>query len=415
MKYMIGNFEINFKDIINKAYELADGKLWPNENNLQRFKNIYLGSVVVMMLLTLMLGSKLFVGIGLLLTVPILGISLCIKDGAKLEKALLIIGLIVATLNVAAHPAFNFEFVLGIHFMNQIQSLTVDKVSSLCLQLLCMAACLYVHVSASSLITMIFLSLRASHVQMIDLNLLSTAICFMGFILGLVVIKPYFKLPNWFCMEGGVRWDRVLDGLRTFVFSSVISKLLALAMFLGGLPVPTDLFIILRMDSVWEYARFCVTHFIVTTYQATFEEILFRGVLQQSLVSIFNACGLPLLVVPMNGALFSLAHGFDFKTIGLSLLRSFRLFMAGMVYSFIAQKEEGIEQVSVMHTLHNLMIFIRSPFSVEVRSSHAVGVEDFVSVAAKGVGQLAAYHIVKEAAPVDDPELNGGQNVLENV
>lgn len=146
--------------------------------------------------------------------------------------------------------------------------------------------------------------------------------------------------PRWLLsVAGRIRW-RLLFACLGMAFLALVATLIVGAL----LPGPND-----GTTGHAELTRTAVAYLVIilvlTPFQASGEEFMFRGYLTQCLGALSRQAWLPVL---LTGLVFGLFHG-----LGQSLPVFISRFAFGLVAGYLAIRSGGLEAGIAMHTLNN--------------------------------------------------------------
>jgi len=186
----------------------------------------------------------------------------------------------------------------------------------------------------------------------IDPNI-SLAMLVFPFIVGLLafalLIRPLHNrtLNNIINGTGRIRWDR-------FFISALVWLLLAILYLLVIIKVNPENFLLNNTSNSLIILAFVSIIFI--PFQASLEEILFRGYFMQGFAVIFKNRWFPLM---MSSLFFGLLHSFnpEVKALGfLVMMPQYILF--GLIFGLITIFDDGIEAAMGAHTANNIFLCI---------------------------------------------------------
>jgi hypothetical protein len=160
---------------------------------------------------------------------------------------------------------------------------------------------------------------------------------------------------------GTLRWDR-------FSISAIVWLILSAIYFFIYLKTDSSNFTILNTSPT--LIILIIISLIFIPFQATFEEILFRGYLMQGFAVLSGNRWIPLL---MTSLLFGLMHAFnpEVKEFGfLTMMPQYILF--GLVFGIITILDDGIEAAIGAHAANNIFLCVMVTHSSSALQTPAV-------------------------------------------
>ena len=146
---------------------------------------------------------------------------------------------------------------------------------------------------------------------------------------------------------GKIRWDR-------FFISAFIWMILSALYLIIYLKLDPANFTINNKTSSLIILTFVSLMFI--PFQATFEEVLFRGYLMQGFATLMRNRWFPLIITSL---LFALLHAFnpEVKEYGFLIMMS-QYILFGLIFGIITIMDDGIEAAMGAHTANNVFLCV---------------------------------------------------------
>ena len=136
---------------------------------------------------------------------------------------------------------------------------------------------------------------------------------------------------------------------------------------------------------------------ILIPAQCIAEEHMFRGLLMQTLGSWFN---IPVLAIIIQAVIFAVVHSYN--NIGV-----ISVFVSGLVYGWLSWRTNGLEAVSAMHSINNLMAFYVVALGISSISSNVSYWNLAIILIIDLISAVAVYYIGDKKGWFDEktPEL----------
>ena len=122
---------------------------------------------------------------------------------------------------------------------------------------------------------------------------------------------------------------------------------------------------------------------ILIPAQCIAEEHMFRGLLMQTLGSWFK---IPVLAIIIQAVIFAVVHSYN--NIGV-----ISVFVSGLVYGWLSWRTNGLEAVSAMHSINNLMAFYVVALGISSISSNVSYWNLAIIVIIDLISAIAVYYI----------------------
>lgn len=152
------------------------------------------------------------------------------------------------------------------------------------------------------------------------------------------------QVINWF---NRIRWKKVLNG--TLIWSIYLIVMLAIYYIMD----PSAMYFNINIDNL---LLIIILFFISIPIQVTFEELFFRGYLNQGIALKIKS---PIIVILISSLIFSLGHvangGFDWIFMVSNVVFSF---IIGVIFSIATLVDNGIEFAVGAHFANNFFAFL---------------------------------------------------------
>jgi uncharacterized protein len=165
----------------------------------------------------------------------------------------------------------------------------------------------------------------------------------------IILVKPLNSRTIYTTINGTltIRWKR-------FFVSALVWGLISLVYFLVYLKIDPSNFVI--NNRTISLLTLSVVSLLFIPFQATFEEVLFRGYIMQGFATLVRNRWFPLL---MSSCLFALMHSFNPEVNEYGFIVMMPQYLTfGLIFGIIAILDDGIEASMGAHTANNVFLCI---------------------------------------------------------
>ena len=143
-----------------------------------------------------------------------------------------------------------------------------------------------------------------------------------------------------------IRWELFLKGFLIWSIFLIITETVAYLLY------PSDFIFSLNLKN---FLSLFIVFLITIPIQVTFEELFFRGYLNQGLsLKIKN----PIIIITISSFIFGLGHFLNGDSILSMVLCTYSAFIVGIIWSITTLLDNGIEWSTGAHLANNFFAFV---------------------------------------------------------